>query len=216
MSRPALHALIPYSLGILVGGFSPTPNFWIWLTALSCLVGSLALRNVTKHNFSIRPLPPITYRYILLQLAILACGTLYSEIRLTSPIPHDFYNQEIGFSGKTLYQPERGESWDACFVEGEIRLLESPDHVVSAKLLVYFREPVPLHYGDHLELRGALRRPNGERNPGGFDYRSYLARRKVFGILYPERGLEDCRKWSIRFPALVLDGKPAEAGRRGN
>ena len=190
MSRPALHALIPYLLGILVGGFSSIPIFWIWLTALSCLVGSLALRNVRKRNFSIRPLPPITYRYILLQLAIFACGALYSEIRLTSPIPEDFYNQEICFSGKTLYQPERGESWDACFVEGEIRLLESPDHVVSAKLLIYFREPVPLHYGDHLELRGALRRPNGERNPGGFDYRFYLARRQAFGILYPERGLE--------------------------
>ena len=118
MSRPALHALIPYALGILVGGFSSVPIFWIWLTALACLVCSLILGNVTKQHFSIRPLPPITYRYVLLQLAVFACGTLYSEIRLTSPIPSDFYDQETSFAGKTLYQPERGESWDACLVEG--------------------------------------------------------------------------------------------------
>lgn len=190
MRRPALHALIPYALGILVGGFSSIPIFWIWLAALACLAASLILRNVTRQNFSIRPLPPITYRYVFLQLAVFACGTLYSEIRLTSPIPSDFYDQKVSFSGKTLYQPERGESWDACFVKGQIRPLESPDHVVSAKILVYLREPVPLHYGAHLELKGTLRKPNGQRNPGGFDYRSYLARRQVFGILHLDRELE--------------------------
>ena len=109
---------------------------------------------------------------------------------MTCPIPSDFYDQEVRFTGQTLYQPERGESWEACFVEGQVRPLESPDRVGSAKLLVYFREPASLHYGDHLELRGILRRPQGQRNPGGFDYRSYLARRQVFGILHPDRELK--------------------------
>ena len=202
MSRPALHALIPYASGILVGGFCPIPIIWIWLTGLACLAGCLALRNATKQNISIRPLPPITYRYIFLQLAVFACGILYAEVRLTSPIPPDFYDQEVSFSGKTLYQPERGESWDSCFVEGQIRTLESPDHVVKAKLLVHFREPVPLHYGDQLELRGTLRRPQGQRNPGGFDYRSYLARRQAFGILYPNRELEITVSGQSGFPFL--------------
>ena len=202
MLRPALHALIPYALGIVVSGLVTVPIFWIWLTALACLAASFVLRNGKKYNFSIRPLPPITYRYILLQLAIFACGTLYSEVRLTSPIPNEFYDRDVSFSGKTLYQPERGESWDSGFVEGQIHLLESSDRVVQAKLLVYFREPVPLHYGDHLELRGTLRRPQGQRNPGGFDYRSYLARRQVFGILYPDRGLEIGRTGQSGFPLL--------------
>ena len=166
MFRPALHALIPYALGIVVSGLVSVPIFWIWLTALAFLAASFVLRNGKKYNFSIRPLPPITYRYILLQLAIFACGTLYSEVRLTSPIPYEFYDRDVSFSGKTLYQPERGESWDSGFVEGQIHLLESSDRVVQAKLLVYFREPVLLHYGDHLELRGTLRRPQEQRNPG--------------------------------------------------
>ena len=202
MFRPALHALIPYALGIVVSGLVSVPIFWIWLTALACLAASFVLRNGKKYNFSIRPLPPITYRYILLQLAIFACGILYSEVRLTSPIPHEFYDRDVSFSGKTLYQPERGESWDSGFVEGQIHLLESSDRVVQAKLLVYFREPVPLHYGDRLELRGTLRRPQGQRNPGGFDYRSYLARRQVFGILYPDREFEIGRTGQSGFPLL--------------
>ena len=202
MFRPALHALIPYALGILVGGFSSIPVFWIWLTAVACLVGSLILRNARKYNFSVHPLPLITHRYILVQLAIFACGTLYSEIRLTSPIPDNFYGQNVSFSGETLYQPERGELWDACFVEGQIRPLESPERAVSAKLLVYFREPVALHYGDRLELRGTLRRPRGQRNPGCFDYRSYLARRQVFGALYPDREFEVAATGQSGIPLL--------------
>ena len=113
------------------------------------------------------------------------------EIRLTSPIPSDFYNQRVRFSGETLYQPERGELWEACYVEGSIQPLASPDRIVKAKLLIRFREPISLRYGDHLELEGELRQPKGKRNPGGFDYRSYLARRKVFGVLYPKGNLEN-------------------------
>ena len=37
--------------------------------------------------------------------------------------------------------------------------------------------------GDVVELRGRLERPSGPRNPGGFDYRGYLARQGIFATL---------------------------------
>ena len=88
---------------------------------------------------------------------------LYLEICLTSPIPDDFYDQCVRFAGKTLYQPERGELWNECYVEGNIQPLASTDRVVKARLLIRFREPLSLRYGDHLELEGELREPKGRR-----------------------------------------------------
>ncbi|HIE27178.1 TPA: DNA internalization-related competence protein ComEC/Rec2 [Candidatus Poribacteria bacterium] len=41
-----------------------------------------------------------------------------------------------------------------------------------------------LRYGDVVEVVGELRQPQCKRNEGGFDYRGYLARRGVFGIIY--------------------------------
>jgi len=46
-------------------------------------------------------------------------------------------------------------------------------------------EPFPRMYeGDRLRLRGTLRRPSGQRNPGGFDYAAYLSRRGICCTMY--------------------------------
>lgn len=45
--------------------------------------------------------------------------------------------------------------------------------------------PFPeVRQGDVVELRGFLRRPQGLRNPGGFDYAAYLARRGICCTIY--------------------------------
>ena len=100
-----------------------------------------------------------------------------------SPIPPHFYDQPINFSGTTVYQPERGEAWDACYATGELQMLSDPTQQVSAKFLIRFQKLVPLRYGRHITLTGVLRQPQGRRNPGGFDYRAYLARQDIVGII---------------------------------
>ena len=183
--RPALRTLVPYILGILIAGFLPIPIFWIWLIALICLVGGVGFSYLWKAEAHTAKLG-----WIFLLGAICACGMFRVKVVLTSPIPPDFYDQWVHFSGEMTYQPERGEHWEAGYANGTIRLAEKPDLAVEAKLLIRFHEPIPLRYGDRIEVEGVLRQPNGQRNPGGFDYRSYLARRGVFGILQLNRGQE--------------------------
>ncbi len=57
-----------------------------------------------------------------------------------------------------------------------------------------------LRYGKQLTLTGVLRQPQAQRNPGGFDYRGYLARQKVHGII-DSRGLVRIGK-QVGFPPL--------------
>lgn len=170
--RFALYFLIPFLLGIIAGEYTSIPISLIWLFVLLCFIGSILAR------------PRSIYLcYVLLHVAVFACGMLRLEIATVTTIPHHFYDQPVSFTGKTVYQPERGEAWDACYAVGQVQLLSGPAQRVSAKLLVRFQDLQPLRYGKHLTMTGVLRQPQSQRNPGGFDYRAYLARQKVSGII---------------------------------
>lgn len=170
--RPALYFLIPYLLGIIAGRWLSIPLLWLWLVVLFCLMGSIATRQRRQYLC-----------YGLLHLAVFAGGMVRLETASHSPVPPHFYNQPISFSGTTTYQPERGEAWDACYARGELQLLSDPTQQVSAKFLVRFQSLVPLRYGRQITLTGVLHQPQDKRNPGGFDYRAYLARQDVVGII---------------------------------
>jgi competence protein ComEC len=64
-------------------------------------------------------------------------------------------------------------------VEGKARVTLQPspwnDHTASFPRL---------HEGDQIQIRGAVRSPPGQRNPGGFDYAAYLARRGICCTVY--------------------------------
>ena len=96
---------------------------------------------------------------------------------------HTFTINQLISQAPPSYQPERGKAWDACYATGELQMLSDPTQQVSAKFLIRFQKLVPLRYGRHITLTGVLRQPQGRRNPGGFDYRAYLARQDIVGII---------------------------------
>ena len=188
-TRPALFFLIPFLSGILTGGYTSIPILWIWVSVLICFISSILVRKRSKYLF-----------YLLLHIAVFAGGMLRLEIATVPTVPHHFYDQSVSFTGKTVYQPERGTAWDACYAVGKVQLLSDPEQMVSAKFLLRFEELMPLRYGKQITLTGELRQPQTRRNPKGFDYRSYLARQNVSGII-DHKGLIHIGKQS-GFPPL--------------
>lgn len=202
MRRPALNTVIPYTLGILAADFVPIPTFWIWLVALVFLSGCYILKYRSMRGFRETEIRSTRLAQTILLLAIFACGIIRVEIALTSPCPSGLYNRPVRFSGQLSYQPYRGELWEAGYAIGTVESVTEPNLISKMKVLVRFHEPVALRYGDHVEIEGVLRQPKGRRNPGGFDYRAYLARRQVFGIFYPNRHQEILPIFQAGFPPL--------------
>lgn len=201
--RLALYFLIPYLLGIVVGEYTSVLPLWTWLFTLICLSCAVLLQWVArfqrgKNKWLARLKSKVTL-YALLHLAVFASGILRLDIAAPSPIPSHFYNAPVSFSGQTVYQPERGKEWEACYANGTLQLLETGE-TVQAKVLIRFQGLVSLRYGNRLTLSGTLRQPQPQRNPGGFDYRAYLSRKAVFGIIYHQGLLEIGEQ--VGFPPL--------------
>ncbi|MYF97940.1 ComEC/Rec2 family competence protein [Candidatus Poribacteria bacterium] len=182
--RPALYFLLPFLLGIIIGEYTSIPILWLWIFIVLCFVGTILTRNKTRFMC-----------YVLINIAIFGCGMLRFEIASFPKIPNHYFDQPVSFNGKTVYQPERGKEWDACYAVGQIQLLSDPSQEVSAKLLIRFDKLMPLRYGKQIKLTGDLRQAPTKRNPGGFNYRTYLERQNVSGILY-HQGLVSIGKQS--------------------
>ncbi|MBX7152361.1 DNA internalization-related competence protein ComEC/Rec2 [bacterium] len=68
----------------------------------------------------------------------------------------------------------------------EIRLSQNLFFKTEGKVLLTLRAGgrKPIAYGDELEVYGTLLKPRNERNPGEFDYRAYLVRQNIWGLMY--------------------------------
>ena len=174
------------------------PPLWTWLFTLICLSFAVLLQWLRASNAE--NLKSKVTLYALLHLAVFASGILRLDIAAPSPIPAHFYNAPVSFSGQTVYQPERGKEWEACYANGTLQLLETGE-TVRAKVLIRFQGLVSLRYGNRLTLSGTLRQPQPQRNPGGFDYQAYLSRKAVFGIIY-HQGLLEIDAQAAGFPPL--------------
>ena len=74
-------------------------------------------------------------------------------------------------------------------IRDEVRAIVAADelrsgdtaYVARGSVLVRFLDGTPgVHYGDRVRLSVRLQRPAPQRNPGGFDYRQFLARRRIW------------------------------------
>ena len=185
MRKPALIALIPFCLGIVGAYYVDAPLHLVFALLTICFLASTAVAAIGK--------PPTSSSWKgahqLPFWAMLAlAGAFRYELATTAfPANHvsglPIYDRHIRLDGTVHSEPEPPHnSRIRALLEVQTVELDGQQRPISGKILLIIRSPdAGFDFGDRVSVHGQLRKPSPARNPGGFDYGSYLVRGGVFG-----------------------------------
>lgn len=177
---PFLYLVVSFSAGLVYGYFTDSLPF-----ALLLLFFSLALFIAIVSLSDIRP----TARDIICITFISMFGFFYYEGRTrVFPKNHIRYltgiKKEFSIMGDVVSLPDtRG---DKTFVEVGARSLILSSDTISICGKIRVTLPENIDYGERLILYGKLDTPPPSRNPGGFNYREWLARQNIYKTMSPD------------------------------
>ena len=179
--RPALVAALFVAGGILVAhSVELSVPFLLVCLAVLLIADVLVL---LLHRSEVLP-AQCAFLLTLLMAGMLryeAATALFPQSHISN-FPH--FGRSVVLAGRVVEEPTvfTGRAKVAI----EIRRIEYGAGPVRAcgKVLLTFGEKVAApDYGDLITVEGYLRRPSPARNPGAFDYRTYLLRRGIFGLM---------------------------------
>ncbi len=176
-SQPALKLLIPFCCGIVAGPHVSINTAWLILLAGLALV--LALWNHVRSEPLFFGISATMLIFLIAVLHInldthLAAG----DIRLhLSPDP-------VAVEGLVVNSVQRRMERQTFVIR--VDSIWQKQHVKPACGLIYIQlydTSLTIAYGNRLMLKGQLRQPPAERNPGDFNFRQYLASRDIHAVL---------------------------------
>jgi competence protein ComEC len=174
IKRPIIWAMAAYATGIATSAWIGQHIFVLFGLALSAVITAWILNRNNRQCF----------HFILTALFVIGALNLNIAQTLDDPF-NDVLGVEATFLGHVERVIEYADDRDAYVVllnkalYGEIKI----EDTAKIRLNVFTaRENVNAQRyekGDILGLTGGLEIPRGRRNPAGFDYRQYLARRGI-------------------------------------
>ncbi len=182
---------LAYILGLAVsaiGNFpSPTANF----LELLPYVGSLAVLAVTAALLLPRFIP-LTAKTWLLAGFFASFATVYFWYKQPVPEPIDISKfitigsalsaEPVTVQGKVLSMPMLTRSQRLRFWLEAEQIIAQPPQNVTGKLYVTvpLLQGTGIYPGHRVKVNGTLYQPKGSMNPGGFNFRAFLAREGCF------------------------------------
>ncbi len=67
--------------------------------------------------------------------------------------------------------------------ENKIFLAVKGEKTKGLTQVILYNSPTSYNYGDKIKVKGKLEKPSSARNPGGFDYQAYLARKGIYTLI---------------------------------
>lgn len=178
-TSPAFKVVFFFITGILFARFvqfNPVVTFIIFV-AFFIAATFLICGNISHVNF-------------FLISAIFLAGVLIYHLKAnTFPGNHIIHfndlNERNRIMGRVIgfpdFKPDRVEVKLAV----EKLVVDTSEINVCGNILLKIKDPGYFpYYGDRLSFEGKIVEPNGERNPGDFNYREYLAANDIFGLVY--------------------------------
>ena len=95
------------------------------------------------------------------------------------------HHRECTITAYLLKDPSVRTNGHELFVRATGLMKQEQRVHISGCILIFVSDPDvrPVQYGDEIQVTGRFEIPPGRRNPGGFDYRAYLQRRHIYGIV---------------------------------
>ena len=186
MRRPALFTAILFALGVLTAYFTDPPVGYLLLSIVFLLMlGVLSLLLRRSEGF----LMQMVFCVLIWTTGVLRYeqSTSLGLQRLPVNHIHHFpaFGEKVQLTGRIVDEPEAlGGKRRRMTVEAERVAWGDAEAVVCGKVRITVKEGGGgLDFGDRIQVKGRLRRPSPARNPGALDYRTYLRRRGIFGLL---------------------------------
>ena len=180
--RPALWAALGFAPGLVLAHCVQLPLYPLLLSCVLLFLVALLLA-------VLRRLSSLPFNILLLFLVFVLGAVRYQTATLLLPENHvlhaGLFDKKCVVRGTVVEEPQRGQGQVRFVLALEEVETDSALYRVSGQILVRAKKvPLPADYGDRLALRGRLRRPQPARNPGGFDYRAFLALQHIHGTLF--------------------------------
>jgi competence protein ComEC len=179
MRRPGLYALILFIAGIILGDiFNPPFGLLLStliLTFLFCIF-TLLRKDIPAANFFIAA-------------SIVLAGFLRYDMATRDLPPNHitrFLNldSKLTIQGKIADDPDIRKDKTFLTVNAERIFFKNKTYPTSGQLILKIKEPsYEFNYGDEVKASGYLYEPSSRRNPGAFDYRRYLNRKNIYGMM---------------------------------
>ena len=177
-SKPALKIAAPFIIGLMLGNHIEAPPIALFLALIiTTMLAVLCLRSrIHIGNF-------------LLALGLITAGMLRFGIATQlMPANHIKYfagtKEKITILCRVSGYPQIRENGIQVEIQIDSLIIDSSIYPVYGNaLLKIINFDHQFHYGDRLKIHSKLRQPDGERNPGGFDYRKFLNSQNIFALV---------------------------------
>lgn len=177
--RPIIPLLFAFSLGILAGRFAPVlPGAWLVVAA-----ATLRLLWLLYHKKPARISPLLLFA----ALGYIAVSPYIFPVFPPGPVRPFLDEKPRRLSGIIVEPPEKNPFRTRCVLKDiEIPGEEKSQSVsLPGRVQLHVYGAVPeMHPGDRVTLEGGIRQLKNFNNPGGFDYRQYMAFERIWGSAY--------------------------------
>jgi len=187
MKRPLLWGIIALSFGIALYYYR-VPFWGILLFGGLLGIMPIMVREIKK-----------TQIFFVLGLYLLGITLGMSAFPETDPL-EDFYGTEVTITGIVSDFP-KVEDYGVVF---NLRASDISSDKATIKRPFGLKVTIPVQKGesqsqlipgDVLSVKGELSKPQGKRNPGGYDYGLYLKSKGIEGLVYVESGKVEKIGW---------------------
>ncbi|MGQ9630943.1 MAG: DNA internalization-related competence protein ComEC/Rec2 [bacterium] len=172
--KPIILFALLYIGGIILGAYLPLPHPFVGVGIALTSIISIAL-------FSFRFHTP-TNLGIYISIVLLGWWGYRAAVEVRPPhhISNVALGQEANLIGTVVRKPDVRSDRTYLVVDAEEVDLKRAEGLVRVAV---YDVSVSFDYGQRLLIRGRLRKPREMRNPGDFDYASFLARRGIYATV---------------------------------